>query len=112
MGLKKHGVVVGCEHCRYQTKGGVGGFDVIVPLCDTSSGTKGIARLRCSVSSSRHAVELKQWHDNRQQPIKPSAEIMKRLSQALDFVAGKRICGNRHLCPPEVVRIVEQDTRG
>ena len=26
MGLKKHGVVVGCEHCRYQTKGGVGGF--------------------------------------------------------------------------------------
>lgn len=60
MSLKKHGVIVSCEYCEYQTRGGVDSFDVRVPLSNIGSGTKGIARLRCSVSSSRHEVALKQ----------------------------------------------------
>ena len=111
MSLKKDHFVVGCEHCEYGMSDSAGGFVVTVPLRDDLSGTKGTARLQCTVSPYRHEVELKQWLDDELQAIQPSASVRKRLLQALDFVGGKRICGNRHICPPEVIRTVEQESR-
>jgi hypothetical protein len=108
MSLKKHDVVVHCEHCTYQSSEGLGTFDVTVPLNDGRSGMNGIARLRCTVEPDRHEVDLKEWQDDKLQPIEPPAEIKMRLSQVLDFVAEKRVCGNRNICPASVVRIVER----
>ena len=111
MSLRKKDFVVDCEHCVFGMSDGVGSFNVTVPLRDNASDIKGMARLKCSVSPDRHEVELKQWLDDGLRPIQPSASVEKRLLQMLDFVANKRICGNRHLCPPEVVRTVEQESR-
>jgi hypothetical protein len=107
MGLKKE-FAIECEHCQCGTRDGRGGFVVTVPLRDNVSGLKGTATLRCTVSPSRHSVELEQWLDDDSHRIQPSAAVEKRLLQVVDYVADKRICGNRHLCPPDVVQTVEQ----
>ena len=111
MSLKKHDVIVDCGHCRYRSSDGPGSFDVTVPLKDVRSGIEGIARLRCSVAPDRHEVSLKEWRDDDLQSIEPPAEIQMRLSQVLDFVAQKRLCGHRNLCPSSVVRAVERQKR-
>ena len=111
MSLKKHDVIVACEQCRFRSSNSGGSFDVTVPLKDARSGIKGIARLQCTVSSDRHDLELREWLDDEQQSITPSANIEKRVLLLLDDAADHRICGNRHLCPPEVVRAVEKQNR-
>ena len=108
MSLKKYGVVVDCGRCEYASSNSSGAFEVMVPLSDVATGTEGKATLRCFVSSERHEVELKEWNDSRTQPVCFSPEVQRRLSAALDHVAKHRICGNRKICPTEVVQIVEK----
>ena len=111
MSLRKEQFTVSCEHCRCGESDGGGEFVVTVPLRDNLSGLKGKARLRCSVSPSRHNVELEQWLDDDSHPIQPSADVEERLLQVVDYVADKRVCGNRNICPPDVVRTVERQNR-
>ena len=108
MSIKKHGVVVGCEGCRYMAEQLQDGFDVSVPLSDEESGTEGTARLHCSVSATEHRVELGEWQDEQGETVKPLPEVEQRVRAALDFVAERRLCGNRELCPYEVVDIVAE----
>jgi hypothetical protein len=110
MSLKKSGVVVDCAHCEYASSDSSGAFDVTVPLSDVATGIEGKAKLRCFISSEQHEVELKEWNDSRAHPIRYSPEVQRRLSAALDHVAEHRICGNRQICPREVVRIVEKNS--
>ena len=110
MSLKKYGVVVDCGRCEFASGNGRGSFEVTVPLSDIASGTEGTAKLLCSVSSERHEVVLKAWNDSETHPIKPSPEIEKRLGAALAHVAKHRICGNRTICPFEIVQIVEKQS--
>jgi hypothetical protein len=109
--LKKYGVAVDCGRCEYASGNSRGSFEVTVPVSDTATGTAGTAKLLCSVSSERHAVELKEWNDAGTHPIRPSSETQRRLFAALDHVASHRICGNRQICPSEVVQIVEKLSR-
>jgi len=111
MSLKKNEFVIACEHCAYGTDDGADGFVVTVPLRDERSGLKGIARLKCAVSPRRHKVHLQQWLDDELQPIRPPADVEKRLLRVLWHVGEKRVCGNRHLCPSEVVRAVERQNQ-
>lgn len=108
MSLKKNQFIVDCEHCTCSRSDGAGGFVVTVPLRDSSSGLEGTARLRCSITPYRHEIELKQWLDEEQHPIQAAADIEKRLLNLVDHVADKRVCGNRHLCPAEVVRTIAE----
>lgn len=110
MSLKKCGVVVGCERCEIASSNGRGSFEVMVPLSDIATGIKGTAKLLCSVTSEHHEVELKEWNDSGTHPILPSSEIQQRLGAALAHVANHRICGNRKICPSEVVQIVEKQS--
>jgi hypothetical protein len=109
--LKKCGVVVDCGRCEYASSISRGSFEVTVPVSDTATGTEGTAKLLCCVSSERHEVELKEWNDPGTHPIRPSPEIKQRLFAALDHVASHRICGNRKICPSEVVQMVEKHSR-
>ena len=59
MNLKKHGVIVDCEHCRCVSSDGCGGFDVTVPVNDSETGITGTAKLHCVVSCEHHLVELR-----------------------------------------------------
>ncbi len=111
MSLRKKEFIVYCEHCKCGKSDGGAEFVVTVPVRDNLSGLKGTARLRCSVSSSRHNVDLEQWIGDDSQPIQPSADVEKRLLHVVDYVAEKRVCGNRHICPPDVIRAVEQQNR-
>lgn len=111
MSLKKFGVVVDCGRCEYASSNGRGCFEVTVPLSDIATGTEGTAKLLCSVSSERHEVELKEWNDSATHRIRPSSEIQQRLFAVLAHVANHRICGNRKICPSEVVQIVEKQSR-
>lgn len=111
MSLRKEDFIIGCEQCKCGTRDGRGGFVVTVPLRDNVSGLEGTAVLKCAVSPKRHSVELEQWLDDDSHSIRPSAAVEKRLLQAIDYVADKRVCGNRHICPPDVVRTVEEQNR-
>ena len=108
MSLKKHGVIVDCKHCKYASTNGYGGFDITVPVSDGETGITGTAKLRCTVSNERHQVEMTDWQDVNCQPIQPSDNLQQRISETLTFVADHRICGNRNICPSEVIRIVDE----
>ena len=106
MRMKKYGVVVGCSNCRYVSAGGPDSFDVLVPISDSETGLAGTARLHCKVSRRSHSVALSDWCDHGQHALQPSEDLRQRLSKALSFVAQHRICGNRAICPAEVVKLV------
>jgi hypothetical protein len=107
MSLKKHGVILDCEQCTCTSSDDHGGFDVTVPISDSDTDTAGPARLCCIVSPERHTVELKEWQDADYHPVQLSENLQKRVSALLTSIADKRVCGNRNICPPEVVRIVK-----
>lgn len=111
MRLKQYGVVVGCERCKCVSDDRQGSFEVTVPLSDIETDIEGVARLRCSVSSEHHKVELEEWIDPSGQPLRPSKTMGERLLSALGFVEEHRVCGNQAICPPDVVRIVEKQSR-
>lgn len=107
MELKKQGINVDCVNCICASSDGCGSFDVTVPLSDSETGISGTARLHCTVSSARHQVELAGWYEAGFRSISPSGKMQPRISAALAFVAERRICGNRHVCPSEVIQVVE-----
>ena len=111
MSLKKHGIVVDCEHCSCSSHDDSGGFEVTVPISDSETGIVATARLHCQVSPEQHDVSLTGWLDEAPDVETRSESMRQRISAALAFVAEHRICGNPNICPSEVVRIVEQQLR-
>ena len=108
MGLTKHGVNVECGHCKCDSINGDGSFDVKVPVYDSNKGIAGSAILRCVISSKHHQIELKKWADNDNHSISSLEDIQESLSETLNFVADKKICGNSHICPSQVVQFVDE----
>jgi hypothetical protein len=106
MEIKKQGIFIDCKHCRCTACHG-GSFDVSVPVRDRETGIHATAKLRCSVSPARHQVELVEWTAAGAGGANRSMKTHPRLKAALGFVADHRICGNRHICSLEVIRIVE-----
>jgi len=110
MGLKKNGITVDCEHCKYTSSDDRGAFDIIVPIIDSESGVSGPAKLHCVVSAKQHAVELLEWDDFKHPPTESIENLQQRVSATLGFVADRQVCGNLNICPAEVIRIVEKST--
>jgi len=108
MSFKKYGVTVCCEDCVCGSNDGDGNFDVTVPVSDSESRIAGTATLHCAVSREHHQVELREWKDADHLSISPTETVQRRISAALAFVADQRICGNRHICPAEVIQIVKK----
>jgi hypothetical protein len=106
MELRKYGVEIACEQCRLIRGDSAGDFDIVVPVSMGDTGMAGTARLHCAVAGDRHQVELMGLRDAGDRAIQPSPEALEKLSAALDSVARHRVCGNQHICPPDVVRIV------
>ena len=109
MRLKKHDIAVDCDRCRCVHSDGCGGFDVAVPVTDDRNGSAGEAILHCTVSADRHRVTLTAWRDGAHKAVMASDETGRRVSATLAFVAENRVCGNRRICPSEVVRIVREN---
>jgi len=107
MSLKKHGVIVDCEHCTCTSSDDHGGFDVTVPVSDSETDIAGPAKLHCTVSPEHHTVELTEWRDADHHSVRPSKDLQQRISAALTVVEDCRLCGNRNICPSEVIRVVE-----
>ena len=103
--MKKHGITVDCAHCRYAGGDSCGGFDVEVPVADDQGHAAGTATLHCMISREHHQVEMTRWSGTDGQTAAPAEGIQGRLNAALDFVAEQRLCGNRKLCPSQVVDI-------
>lgn len=101
-------MVVGCEHCKCISNNATGGFKVSVPLDDTQTDRSGTATLRCVVSPGHHEVRLEAWLDASGRALRPSPSVQERMDAALRFVEEHRICGNRDICPDDVVRLVRQ----
>jgi hypothetical protein len=108
--LKKHGITVDCERCKYTSSDDRGGFDITVPIIDSETGVCGPAKLHCNVSAKQHAVELREWDDFKHQPTEAIESLKQRVSDALGFVADRQVCGNLKICPAEVIRIVEKNS--
>jgi hypothetical protein len=104
-------VVLDCEHCRCVSSDGCGGFDVTVPISADGNGIAGTAKLHCVVSVERHRVELVSWNGARHHSTELAEAIQQTLLMTLDQVAERRICGSRHICPSEVISIVEERAR-
>lgn len=110
MGLKKHGIIVDCEHCQYTSSDDRGAFDITVPIIDSETGVSGPAKLHCTVSAKQHRVELLEWDEFDHHPAEPAEGLQQRVSATLSFVADRQVCGNRNICPAEVIRIVEKNS--
>jgi hypothetical protein len=106
VGFEHNGVTISCEACRCVAGDEQGAFEVMVPV--SAGGFAGTARIRCVVSGGDHQVELLAWADAARQAVEPPADVLERLSAVLSFVAEQQICGNHHVCPTEVVRIVKE----
>ena len=109
--MKKHGIAIDCANCQFIASQSKGSFDVIVPVADEASELAGQATLHCRVSSQTHIVELAKLHCPMAPMIEKGSELDRRLTDALEFVAEKRLCGSRSLCPTEVVELVEKTNR-
>jgi hypothetical protein len=106
MELRKYGVEIACEQCQLIRGDSAGDFDIVVPVSIGDTGIAGTARLHCAVAGDRHQVELVGLREAGGRAIQPSPEAMEKISAALESVARHRVCGNQHICPPDVVRIV------
>ena len=100
-----------CAHCQFSGGDGCGGFDVDVPIADERGDDTGTATLHCVVSKGKHGVTLTRWVDHEGRVIDPEQAVQTRLATALGYVAEKRLCGNRKLCPSEVVSIAVEFDR-
>jgi hypothetical protein len=105
MNLKQYDIIVDCKHCVYSSSDGRGVFDITVPIIDSDTGISGPARLRCIVSPERHTIELQEW-----QPVQSVDKLQQRVSAAFNVVADRQVCGNRNICPSEVIRFVEKNS--
>jgi hypothetical protein len=110
MSLNKHGITVDCKHCIYTSSNDRGAFDVIVPIIDSETGISGPAKLHCTVSTEQHAVELLEWQEDNRDRSPSTENLQQRVSDALKFVADRQVCGNRKICPSEVILIVEENS--
>ncbi len=108
MSLKSAGIIVNCESCKYLSASDQGGFDVTVAINDVETGIAGLARLHCTTTDKHHSVELTEWNPVDNYSKRPTENFLKRVGVILDFFANQRICGNRKICPSEVIRIVEE----
>ena len=108
MSINRANVRIECSQCEFASSAGAGSFDVIVPVNDAATGIAGLAELHCTVGADLHTVELTEWRNDQGQIIEPSEDLRHRLTDTLGFVAERRVCGNRHLCPTEVVRVVKE----
>ncbi len=102
------GVIVDCKKCKYLSASGNDSFDVTGPINDEETTIAGTAKLRCTISKKHHHVELMEWKSTGHHTTQPSENFLNRMSMALDLIADQRICGNRHICPHDVIRIVEE----
>ena len=106
--MNRHGVTIDCASCQFAASHNEDSFDVIVPVADEGGDLAGKAKLRCRVSSQTHVVEMAEWHCREAPVIQAGSDLDRRLRDVLDFIAEKRLCGNRSLCPSQVVDVVEK----
>ncbi|MEW7982952.1 MAG: hypothetical protein G8D28_06405 [gamma proteobacterium symbiont of Phacoides pectinatus] len=99
MALEKNNVIFRCEECTCVLSDDSGRIDVVVPVSIKGSEVRTQARLRCDLSAVAHRIELMTLDDAEAF----SGEHRRELTEALDFVAAKRICGNRQICPDAVI---------
>ncbi|MDJ0832857.1 MAG: hypothetical protein QNJ69_04990 [Gammaproteobacteria bacterium] len=108
MSIKRSGISIDCAHCQFIDDGDNGDFDVQVPLADDDTGLAGIATLQCKITPQNHQVAMIDWHDADARSIDPPAALQDRLDGVLAYIERRRVCGNEKICPPDVIRIVEQ----
>lgn len=107
--MKKNGITVDCKHCTYASSDNRGAFDITVPIIDSETGIASPAKLRCCVSSRGHSVELLEWNGFNRLLTQSKGNLQRRVSATLTFFSARKICGNRNICPSEVVQIVEEN---
>jgi hypothetical protein len=108
MSLKTNEILIDCDHCRCTAIGSTNSFNVTVPICDIKTGNSDEATLHCVISENKHKVNLKEWHNATIDSMDSSDNLQQRLAEALEYVAKHQICGNRSICPSEVVQVVKK----
>jgi hypothetical protein len=108
MSLEKFGVKISCEGCTYVAVDSQEGFEVSVPLEIGDAALSGVATLHCTPGPGSHKVELVEWTTDAQVAPATLEDVRQRVAGALDFIAERRICGNHHICPAEVIRVVKE----
>ncbi len=107
--MKKHGVILDCNHCCCVATDNHGKFDVTVPINDTEADIAGLATIHGTISLDHHSLNLVELRDNDCHVVKLDKEKQKHIAATLDFVADKHICGNSRICPHEIVKIAKKN---
>lgn len=108
MEIRSGGVRIACGNCSYVAMDERGGFEVEVPVATDDGNLAGTARLRCIISPDRHDVELAGWEGAARLPDDTAEDVRRRVADALEFVAQRKICGSLRICPAAVVKAVSE----
>jgi len=101
--MRKNGLECCCRECELFGANGADNFEITVPFRETSSGEPISARFRCTITKNAHTLELTSITEHG----RPAREDVVRRARALiASIEAGQVCGSKHLCPPDVVRLV------
>ena len=104
--MNKSGVSIDCEHCKFDSVGRNNDFLVSVPVrSDVEEQTK-IAMINCEITPYRHQINLVQLTTSFGTPVEIDSNTQQNLTKVLELVGNKKVCGNKNVCPKEVVKLV------
>ncbi|MCP4235236.1 MAG: hypothetical protein GY770_16915 [Aestuariibacter sp.] len=98
---------IDCKSCQYLSDANDSGFEISVPVNDDVTGFSGSAILHCVVNNDNHIIRLRELIAD-SSSIPPSATLLRRLNATLNVLAEKRLCGNHHICPSEVLQVINE----
>jgi hypothetical protein len=106
MSLSKQGISIDCDHCKLSKTHNNNDFEVLVPVIDEYENRSGLAALECIITPNKHQINLVQLTDPDGKEIRVSPKTRERLQVTLNVIGKKKVCGNKKICPKEVINIV------
>jgi len=105
--MTKNGVSIDCEQCKFDSIGRKNEFLVSVPVKSEVEEKKRIATISCEITPQRHRIDLVRLTTSSGTPVVMDSNTQHKLAKVLESVGDKKVCGNKNVCPKEVVELVQ-----
>ena len=106
MPITRNNICLDCENCHFKQTNSSSSFQIEVPVESLLSGRKGRALILCEVYQDRHELTVLSLEGPSGFELQLDELEKEYLGNLLETVAKKQLCGNKALCPEEVVSTV------